>query len=114
MEPQKVEFMSKDITFHSRCLRPTQSFKRACLKAREEGSGIVRVYGIPKLVMDPKTKLIYLKLDFSEDISKRIQSGKLTMKLNTPLIIDKETKIKIANKEKRRLKNSTRVWRKNN
>ena len=77
MESQKVEFMSTDITFHSRNLRPTQSFERACQKAREKGSAIVRVFGIPKLVMNPETKLIHIMLTFSDDIKKRIQSGEL-------------------------------------
>ena len=71
MESQKVEFISTDIMFHSRRLRPTQSWERACQKAREKGSAIVRVYGIPKLVMDPETKLIHIILTFSDDIAKR-------------------------------------------
>jgi len=114
MVSQKVEFVSTDITFYSRGLRPTQSFDRARQKTRDEDSNIVRVYGTLESVIDPKTKAKYIKLNFPDDIIKMFQSGELVMKPNTPIIVDKETKIKMVNKEKRRLKNSTRVWRKRN
>ena len=112
MESQMVEFESTDITFHSRDFRPTQSFERAKEKAHVKGSKVVRVYGIPRLMIDMETKLIYLGFQFSDEITKKIQSGELVMKPNTPYIIDEETKKKMADKEKRRLKNSAKVWRK--
>lgn len=62
--------------------------------------------------MDPETKLVYLRLQFSEEITKKIRSGELTMAPGTPWIIDEETKKKIADKEKRKLKSWTRFWRK--
>ena len=112
MESIKVGFETTDITFHSRDLRPTQSFERAKEKAREKDFKIVRVYGIPRLVIDMKTKLVYFGLQFSEDVTKRIQNGELVMKSGVPYIVDEETKKKMADKEKRELKNSTRVWKK--
>lgn len=110
MEPKKVEFASTDITFHSRDFRPTQSFERAQKKALAKGSKVVRVYGIPRLVMDMETKLIYFELGFSDEITKKIQSGELVMKSDTPYIVDEETQKKMADKKKRRLKNLTKVW----
>lgn len=112
MEPKKVEFVSTDVTFHSRDLRTTQSFERAKEKADAKCSKIVRIYGIPSLVMDPETNLVYFKLNFSDEITKKIQNGELVMQPNTPFLIDEETQKKMANKEKRKLKDSTRVWRK--
>ncbi len=112
MESQKVGFESTDITFHSRDFRPTQSFERAQTKARTKGSRVVRVYGVPGFVIDPITKLVYFRIKFSDEITKKIQSGELVMKPNTPWIVDEETQKKIADKEKRRLKNWTRFWRK--
>jgi hypothetical protein len=111
MEPKKVGFESTDITFHSRDLRPTQSFERAHEKALAKGSNITRVYGIPRLVMNPETKKVYFGLQFSPDITKRIQSGELKLNVNVPIIVDDETQKKMTDKEKRRLKNSTQVWR---
>ena len=96
MESQKVDFESTDITFHSRDFRPTQSFERAQVKARVKDSKVVRVYGIPRLVIDTETKLIYLGFQFSDDITKRIQGGELVMKRDTPWIVDEETKKKIS------------------
>ena len=114
MESQKIKFESTDITFHSRDLRPTQSFERAKERAHKKGSKIVRVYGIPKLMIDMETKLVYLGLQFSDKITKKIQNGELLMKPDTPYIVDEETQKKMADKEKRKLKNSTKVWRANN
>jgi predicted house-cleaning NTP pyrophosphatase (Maf/HAM1 superfamily) len=112
MEPKKVEFVSTDVTFHSRDLRPTQSFERAKEKADAKCSKIVRVYGIPNLVIDPETNLVYFNLGFSDEITKKIQNGELVIKSDTPFLIDEETQKKMDNKEKRRLKDSTKVWRK--
>jgi len=70
------------------------------------------VYGIPRFVIDPKTKLVYFGFQFSDDITRRIRSGELMMDPNTPWIVDEETKKKVADKEKRKLKNWTRFWRK--
>jgi len=112
MEPQKVAFESTDITFHSRDLRPTQSFERAQEKARSKGSKVVRVYGTPEFVMDPKTKLVYLGFRFSDEIAGKIRNGELAIKPNTPFLVDRETQEKISDKIKRKLKNLARVWRK--
>lgn len=112
MESQKVIYKSKDITFHSRDFRPTQSFERAQEKANAKGSKVVRVYGIPRLVIDTETKLIYFELGFSKEITKKIQNAELIMKSSTPYVVDEETKKKMNNKEKRRLKNLTKVWHK--
>lgn len=114
MELKKVGFESTDITFHSRDLRPTQSFERAQANAQRKGSKEIRVYGIPQLVIDPETKFVYLGLQFSDDVTKRIQSGELVMKPNMPYKVDEETQKKMADKKKRWLKNFTRVWRKDN
>lgn len=114
MELQKVGFESTDITFHSRDLRSTQSFERAQKNARAKDSNVVRVYGIPGFVIDPETRLVYFRIKFPEDIERRIRSGELVMKENTPWIVDEETKKKADDMEKRRLKNLTRVWRKDN
>lgn len=113
MEPKNIVFESTDITFHSRRFRPTQSFARALQKAQSNGSSEVRAYGIPRVVRDPKTNREYLALEFSKDITERILNGELMMKSDMPIIIDEETQSKMIEKEKRRLKNSTRVWRKN-
>jgi hypothetical protein len=112
MEPKKVEFVSTDVTFHSRGLRPTQNFERAKETADAKCSKIVRVYGIPSLSIDPKTNLVYFNLNFSDEITRKIHSGELVMQPNTPFLIDEETQRKMDNKEKRKLKDSTRVWRK--
>jgi len=112
MEPKKVEFVSTDVTFHSRDLRPTQSFERAKEKADAKCSKVVRVYGIPRLVVDMETKLVYFDLGFSDEITKKIQNGELVIKSDVPFLIDEETQKKMDNKEKRRLKDSTKVWRK--
>jgi hypothetical protein len=113
MEPKKVEFTSTDLTFHSRNLRPTQSFERAKQKADAKGSEIVRVYGTPQLVIDPNTNLVYFGMRFSKEITEKIKNGELTIDFNAPVVIDEETQNKIADKEKRKLKNLTKVWRKN-
>ncbi len=112
MEPQKVEFESTDLTFHGRALRSTQSFEHAKQKAHAKGSKIIRVYGIPRLVVDTETKLLYLGLEFSKDITEKIRNGELVMMPNTPHSIDEDTQKIITKKQKKRLKNSTRVWRK--
>lgn len=111
MEHKKVGFGSTDITFHSREFRPTQSFERAKQNALAKGSKIIRVYGEPQLVLDPKTGFVYMGFRFSEEITKKIYSGELMFSKDTPWIIDEETKKKMAHKEKAKLKNSTRVWR---
>ena len=112
MKLKKVGFESTDITFHSRDFRPTQSFERAQLKAHTKGSKIVRVYGLPRLMIDFKTGNVYFGLRFSDEITKKIQSGELVIKKDMPYIVDEETQKKMADREKRILKNSTRVWRK--
>jgi hypothetical protein len=112
METKKVIYKSTDITFHSRDSEPTHNFKRAQDKAHKKGSGIVRVYGIPRLVLDEENRCIHFKLEFSPEITKKIQSGELVLESNMPHFVDKETQIKIVNKKKKKLKNSTRVWRK--
>ena len=114
MEQKKVEFEQTDLIFHSRDFRPTQKFERAREKARTKGSDTVRVYGTPCLVIDPTTMLVYFELRFSDEIAKKIKNGELIMRPNAPHAIDKETQKKMKDKEKRKLKNSTKVWRKNN
>lgn len=112
MDPKKVEFESTNIQFHSRNQEPTQSFERALKKALKKGSKEVRIYGRPQVIEDPKTGLICIVLHFSDEITKKIQDGTLIIKEDLPWFIDQETCEKMQNKEKRRLKNSTRVWRK--
>lgn len=111
MEQQKVDFEATDITFHGRDLRLTQSFERAQERARRKGSKEVRVYGTPRFVMDPETRLIYLGYQFSRDIVDRMISGQLAMPKGIPMIISKEDQERLAEKQKRELKNSTKVWR---
>jgi predicted house-cleaning NTP pyrophosphatase (Maf/HAM1 superfamily) len=114
LKKQKVEFISTDITFHSRDLRPTQSFERAKERAYKKGSNIIRVYGTPYFVIDMKTKLVYLRYKFSDDITKKIENGELIMKADTPVIMDEEIQNKLKDRKKKKLKNLTRVWRKSN
>ena len=113
MELKKVGFELTDVTVHSRGLRPTQSFERAQGKARLKGSEVIRVVGAPKLLVDPKTMLVYLGVRFSDEIAKKLKVGGVIVGKNTPLIVDKETQNEIVKKKKRWLKNFTRVWRKN-
>jgi hypothetical protein len=114
MESSMLKFESTDITFHSRDLRPTQSLERAKEKARKKGSDIVRIYGNFRLIIDPETMLVYPDYHFSEEITKKIKNGELVIKPDTPKLIDEETQKKMIDKEKRKLKNSTKVWRANN
>ena len=113
MEPKRPEqiFTATDITFHGRDLKPTEKFENAQKTAKRKGSEIVRVYGIPRLVVDLETKLVYLDFQFSSDITEKLRNGTLVIPKDVPSQIDEPTQKLMKEKEKRRLKNSTRVWR---
>lgn len=112
MEPNKITFKPTNIQFHSRDFRPTGSLDQAIKKADKKGSKEIRVYCQPFLEIDMKTKLVYLRFGFSKNIIEKFRDGTLSMDENTPWKIDAETEQKIADKKKRELKNSTRVWHK--
>ncbi len=112
MEPNKITFKPTNIQFHSRDFRPTGSLEQALKKADKKGSKEIRVYCQPFLEIDMETKLVYLRFGFSKNIMEKFRDGTLSMDENTPWKIDAETEQKIADKKKRELKNSTRVWHK--
>ena len=112
MESSNFQFQAVNVTLHGRNQHPTQTLQQAVFKAKSEGSKIVRVYGIPQLVIDPDTKLVYLGHQFSKDITEKILDGTLAMPKGIQTVIDEETQERIKNKEKRRLKSSTKVYRK--
>ena len=113
MEPQdnKKGFEATDVTFHSRMFRPTQKFEDS-IKRNSDGSISGRVYGIPRLLMDPETKLIYLGYEFSPEVAKKFLDGTIVMPAGAPNIIDEETQKRMATAIKKQLKNSTRTWKK--
>ncbi len=112
MEPQKITYKPTDLQFHSRDFRPTGSLDKAVNTAARNGSKEIRVYCQPFLEIDMETKLVYLRFGFSKDVIEKFRDGTLSMDENTPWKIDAETQQKIADKKKRELKNSTRVWHK--
>jgi|SRR3989344_4042982 len=111
IDQPKQTFEAVDITFHGRNLRSTMKFENAQKKAEAKNSKVIRVYGVPQFLLERETGLIYLSYRFSEDITKKIMDGTLVFPKGTPTLIDPETQKFIKAKEKRRLKNSTRVWR---
>ncbi len=112
MEPEKKSFTPTDIQFHSRAHRPTMSFEQAVKKAQSKSSKEIRIYGQPVLEIDIETGLVYLRHYFSKDVIEKMNDGTLPMSADIPSKIDAETQQKIADKKKRELKNSTRVWHK--
>jgi hypothetical protein len=112
MEAESKKYIAVDTMLHGRFLRPTDTFEKAEHRAVEKGSNIIRVYGTPVLVLDRNTNLIYLRYQFSKDITEKILNGTLIFPKNITPVIDKETQKLINDKEKRKLKNSTKVWHK--
>lgn len=106
------EFLATDITFHGREYRPTGTFEVAQANAERKNSKIIRVYGIPTFVVDLDTRLVYLGFRFSQDILQKIKNGTLLFPSGLPFIIDPETEQVINDRQKRRLKALTRVYRK--
>lgn len=106
------KFISTDIQFHSRHQKPTLSLRRALEKAQRKGSAEIRVYGKSEFVLDPETGFVYLRLRFSKEIEKLIEDKVLTVRPDSPWIPDKETELKMKRADKKKLKTSTRVWRK--
>lgn len=106
------QYVAVDVTFHGRNQHPTKTFESAVLKAESKGSKVVRVYGIPRAVINIEKGLMYLGHEFSEEITEKILDGTLILPKGVNHIIDKETTERMKNKEKKRLKNLTRVFRK--
>jgi len=109
---EKIKAESVDITFHSRNFNPTTSFKKATEKAKRNNSKIVRVYGKPELIVDPQTLKVYLRLRFSKEIEEKLKNGELIINKNLPYTIDEDTKNKILKDKKKKLKKSTKIWKK--
>jgi hypothetical protein len=107
---QRKEYVSTGIQFHGRKLRSTVDFSNALKKARNKGSTEVRCYGTPVFGIDTKTNEIRIGVIFEGDVADKIRSGELQVSSNSDWKIDDETQKIIKDKEKRRLKNSTRVW----
>ena len=112
MRSENQKYIAVDTTLHGRILRPTDTFENAKRRAIKKGSEVIRVYGFLRFVLDTDTCLIYTAYQFSKDITEKLVNGTLQLPKGMPTIIDDETKKLIEEKEKRRLKNSTRVWRK--
>lgn len=112
LEHKKIgAYEAVDVTFHGRNQHPTETWERAVSKAESKGSEIVRVYGVPRPVLDTDTGLVYLAYQFSREITEKIQNGTLVVPKGISVVIDQETTDRMRDKEKRRLKNSTKVCR---
>jgi len=111
MEPNQ-KFISTDIQFHSRDFRPTTNLERAIEKAHKKGSKEFRIYGKPVLVVDLKTKLVYLRLQFPREIAQKMKDGTLLIKNDSPWKPDTETQQKLDQVRKKENKRKTRVWSK--
>lgn len=110
LKPDK--FIAVDMQFHGRDQHPTKTLEATIKKAAGKGSPIIRVYGKPVLLVDMDTHLVYLKYKFSPEITEKFIDGTLTIPPGMVPFIDKETQERMKAKEKRRLKNETRVWHK--
>jgi len=110
--PKLDGFTAVDLLLHGRNYSPTKVFENAVKKAEGKSSKIVRVYGRPVLSVDWDTSLVYLTYRFSPEIEKKLMDGTLTIPSGIVPKIDNETQMLIKEKEKRRLKNITRVWHK--
>lgn len=98
--------------FHGRDQHPTVSLESAVKKAVGKGSPVVRVYGKPVFVLDEEKKLVYLRIKFSPEITQKLIDGTLVIPPGMVPFIDAETQARIKAREKRRLKNGTKVWHK--
>ena len=115
MEPgatNKQVFQATDITMHGRDFRPSQKFENSLKRAPDGTILSGRVYGIPRLVVDPDTGLVYLGHQFSREITEKFLDGTIEMPKDISIVIDEETQNRMKEKDKRKLKNSTRVWHK--
>lgn len=112
MEQNSPQFVATDIIFHGRNYRPTKSFEVAVANAEKKGSEIARIYGIPRFVIDLKTNLVYLGYEFSPEVTEKIVNGILALPKGIAMYIDPETQRIMSDRQKRKLKNSTKVYRK--
>ncbi len=112
VNPSKGKYTATDVTFHGRYLRPTQKFENS-LKYGPNGSVISgRVYGEPRFVIDPKTNAVYIAHQFSPDVTEKFLDGTLAVPEGVSVYIDEVAQARIEAKEKGRLKDLTRFWRK--
>ena len=109
---KKIKTESTEITFHSRNFKPTTSLKKAAEKAKRNNSNIIKIYGKPELIVDPKTSKLYLRLRFSKEIEEKLKNGELIIDKNLPYAIDDDTRNKMEKEKKKELKKSTKVWKK--
>jgi|GEM_PF-2489969 len=110
--PKLDKFIAVDLQFHGRDQHPTKTLEGAVRKAVRKDSPIIRVYGKPVLSVDMETRLVYLRYQFSPEITEKLLDGTLTIPSGLVPVIDAETQERMKAKEKRRLKNGTRVWHK--
>jgi hypothetical protein len=109
---KKIKTESTGIIFHSRNFKPTTSLKKAVEKARRNNSDMIKIYGKPELLVNPKTSKLYLRLRFSKEIEEKIKNRQIIIDKNLPYIIDDDTKNKIKKEKKKALKKSTKIWKK--
>ncbi|MDD3995151.1 MAG: hypothetical protein PHC42_00385, partial [Bacilli bacterium] len=63
-------------------------------------------------IVDPQTLKVYLRLRFSKEIEEKLKNGELIINKNLPYTIDEDTKNKILKDKKKKLKKSTKIWKK--
>ena len=95
--------------FTDRLQRPG-SFENALKKSKELGSEVVWLTGKPYFVVDPTTMLVYLRLDFGKENNALIESGQLVLDESSPYTVDPEAQARCDKRNKKKAKNSTRVW----
>lgn len=110
VNPTKGMYLATDVTFHGRSLRPTQKFEHPI--RRSDGSIQGRVYGIPRFIIDPETKLVYMGYQFSPEVTEKFMDGTIAVPKGVPIVLDKVAQDRMKAKEKGRLKNLTRWFRK--
>jgi hypothetical protein len=112
VKPSQGKYLATDITIHGRSLRPTQKFENS-LQYGPNGSVVSgRVYGVPTFVIDPVTKLVYFGHQFSPEVTQKFIDGTIAMPKGISIILDKVAQDRLKAKEKGRLKNWTRWFRK--
>lgn len=111
VNPSKGKYLATDVTFHGRDLRPTQKFETS-LKYGPNGSVVSgRVYGIPRFVIDPETMLVYMGYQFSPEVTEKFIDGTIAVPKGISIVMDKVAQDRMKAKQKGRLKNWTRIWR---
>jgi len=112
VNPSKGKYLATDVTFHGRDLRPTLKFENSLRYAADGSIVSGRVYGIPRYIIDLETKLVYMGYQFSPEVTEKFMDGTIAVPRGVSIVLDKVAQDRMKTKEKGRLKNLTRWFRK--